>query len=122
MGRILAKPAQACVDPGAGLDFSYSSAAERSRQGLVEEDQQSMGVFVSSDIPGARIVVDASTRSVTVEFLSGVSVPIVVLVPEQVGQPVQVSEAVRTDQVSRAVFRDLPDGGYLLSVYVPEEE
>src|SRR5580704_17202754 len=28
LGRILAKPAQACVDPGAGLDFSYSSAAE----------------------------------------------------------------------------------------------
>jgi hypothetical protein len=122
VGRVLAAPAQACMLPDVRLEFSYAPAAFRSQRGLAGENEESVGVFLTSEIPGARVFVDAVGRRVTVEFWDIPAAPLVALVPEDETQPVRVAETVRDQGMRRAVFEDVRDGRFLLSVYVQKTE
>jgi hypothetical protein len=113
---IAADTARACMAPDARMEFSYSSAGERQSRGLAAEDQQSMGVFLTTNIPGAQVVADQRRRTVTVDFLNAEPKLIVVLVPEDPGQAAQIAETARTGHSAKAVFEEVGDGAYLLAV------
>ena len=83
LGRVLVEPAQACVRDAAGLEFTYAAAPLRSRLGLAADGEESVGIFISSTIPGARAIADAVHRRVTIELWKPSSPFVVVLVPEE---------------------------------------
>jgi hypothetical protein len=123
VGRVLAEPAQACLRPDAGVQFTYAPAALRSKLGVAESEEESVGLFISSTIPGARVIADAHHRILTVEFWEPLPALLVVLVPEDQALAARVAGVVKADDTARIVFDNLPAGRYLLSIYVqPEEE
>jgi len=87
-----------------------------------ESEEQSVGLFISSTIHGARVIADAHHRSLTVEFWEPLTAPLVVLVLEDQALATRVAEVVKVDDTARAVFDNLPAGRYLLSVHVQAEE
>src|SRR5262249_5847755 len=102
LGRV--EPAGACVAEGVNLEFGYGSAAERHERGIADRDEQAIAVFMTAEIPGARVVVDARAHTLAVEFLPGVAPPLVVLVPEDPDQAAVMPEL--DIGASRALFRE----------------
>jgi hypothetical protein len=123
VGHVLAEPAQACLRPDAAMQFTYAPVALRAKLGVAESEEQGVGLFISSTIPGARVIADAHHRTLTIEFWETLPAPFLVLVPEDQDLATRVAEVVKADDTARAVFDNLPTGRYLLSIYVqPEEE
>ncbi len=67
VGRVLADPAQACLRPEAGFQFTHAPAGVRTKLGLSEEQEESVGIFISSTMPEARVLADVHQRTVTLE-------------------------------------------------------
>jgi len=117
IGRVRSEPAQACLRSDAAMQFSYAPTALRSKLGVAENEEESVGLFISSTIPGARVIADVNNRSLTVEFWEPITAPLVVLVPEDQALATRVAEVVKADDTARAVFDNLQTGRYLLSIY-----
>lgn len=121
VGQVMFEPARACLRPGSDLQFAHASVGVRSSLGMSEDQQESVGIFISSTIPGARVMVEASQQKLTVEFWEPVSPPLVMLVPEDSSLNARVAQATATDGTARAVFEDLQPGRSLLSIYSSKE-
>ena len=50
------------------MQFSYAPAALRTKLGVAEKEEESVGLFISSTIPGARVIADAERQTLTIEF------------------------------------------------------
>jgi hypothetical protein len=121
IGRILFEPAHACLRPQAAMQFRHAPAALRSTLGLGEGHEESVGIFIASAIPGARVIADARHQTLLVEFWEPLPPPLVMLVPEDPAAPPRVGEVARMDDTARVIFDELPPGRYLLSIYSPGE-
>lgn len=121
IGRIRFEPAQACLRPQAAMQFRHAPAATRSKLGLGESHEESVGIFLSSAIPGARTIADARQNTLLVEFWEPLPEPLVMLIPQHPAAAPRVGEVSRTEDTARVVFNDLPPGRYLLSIYFPGE-
>jgi hypothetical protein len=115
IGRLDPLPAPACTAPEARMEFAYASPAVRTRHGIPEAQEDSIGVFVATGIPGAQVVADARARTVAVELLQPVRELTILLVPEDPAEAVRVE---RAGEQARLAFADLPPGRYLLAAYL----
>ncbi len=122
VGCVLAEPAQACLRPEAGFQFTHAPAGVRTKLGLSEEQEESVGIFISSTIPGARVLADVHQRTVTLECWEPLPPPLVLLIPEDPALPPRLAEATVTDETAQVRFDNIPAGRYLLSIYTLEEE
>ena len=104
----------------AGLQFSYASPGIRSKLGLPADEDQSVAILVSSEIPGARVIVDGHQRRIVVEFWEEDTSGAMLLVPEDPEQLVRVAPVLRIDHTPKATFDEVPAGPYLLELD-PEE-
>jgi hypothetical protein len=116
VGRVLIEPA--CVRDPAGLQLTYVGAADRSRLGLAAGGDESVVVFVTSTIAGARVIADAANARVVVEFRKSSSPLVVVLVPEDPVNPARMAHVTPADHTARSVFDHLDEGRYLLVLLV----
>jgi len=121
VGRVLVEPARACLRAGAALQFSYAPAGVRTKLGLAEAQEESVGIFITSTIPGARVIADARQRRVTIEFWEPLSAPWVVLVSEDSSAVPRMAELSSVDNTAQVRFDDVPPGRYLLCCYAREE-
>ena len=82
------------------LQLSYASPGIRSKLGLPADEDQSVAILVSSQIPGARVIVDGHQRRIVVEFWEEDTSGTVLLVPEDPEQPVRAAPVLRADRKS----------------------
>jgi hypothetical protein len=63
------------------------------------------------------VVADGEKRTIRIEFLQSVPLPLIVLVPKEVGASPLTAAFEVTSNRSRAELGPLPDGDYLVAVY-----
>lgn len=117
VGRVLPEPAQACLRPDATLQFTHAPAAMRSRLGFGESQEESIGIFITSTIPGGRVIADARQHTLAVEFWEKLSAPLVMIVPEDPALASRIAEVSTVGGTTQARFESLQSGRYLLSIY-----
>jgi len=118
-GLVRPEPAEACLRPGARMQFRYAPQALPKR-GRLQTALRLFGTFKTPVITGARVLADAAKGMLTVEFQVPPPASLVVMVPEDPDVASQVAEV--KEGMDRVTFSGLQDGRYLLAVYPLEEE
>jgi hypothetical protein len=118
LGQLLAVPAEACVAVGSGFQFEPRRRSWRDSRGKQHASEESEGVFVTQGIKGAQVLADASAGSLTVEFLEPIPSPVVMLVPEEPSADPLIAELSNEQGTQKAVFHGLPNGRFLLTLYL----
>ena len=98
------------------LQFSYASPGIRSKLGLPADEDQSVAILVSTQIPGARVIVDGHQRRIVVEFWEEDTSGSILLVPEDPEQPVRTAPVLRMDHTPKATFDEVSAGPYLIEL------
>ena len=117
VARLRLEPALACMGPNARPEFAYSSARERRERGLAEESVESIGLLITEDLRGAKVIADASAGTLAVEFFRLTAPALVLLVPAAADQPVRVERAEVGMTPVRVVFAGVGAGERLVAVY-----
>ncbi len=113
-GSLDAEALQEWLGPRAQMQFAYCSAAQRAARNLPAEQEKSLAVLHSAELPGAEVGVDAARRMVRVAFLSEAEPPVALLIPEDPELDVRFGESVGSANLPERLFQDLPEGDYLL--------
>ena len=104
---------------GSGLQVAPATPAERLKSGVAEDSPIRIVSFVSPEFRGARVHVDAGHGLILVEMQAEQPEPLVLLIPEDAGQPAQLGVFQREGRRARVIFENVGGGSYLLTVHTP---
>ena len=103
---------------GSNLQVADATATVRLKSGIPEDSPIRIVSFVSPEFRGALVHVNVENRRIVVEMQAVHPAPLVLLIPEDPGQPAQTGVLEREGRKAKVSFENAGEGPYLLTVHV----